>query len=229
MGKSFYDKKKDLATSIQKYRFAATIEITNALCNSAEKSDQAKLAKRYLEQLSEGCAEVMAGIAYNGNWVNPDEIRGLDFLIDVQNYNPERLENVTGEMLASDYLTKKDKVLLEKILANRNPEFPLPYFFSCSSIGPCAEYLGVEMHEYRRRLSDLKGLCMELYIKSVFDDELDNKIIHHRHNFGYKPEPHAKSEYSDADNIVVCNVADFYGALKRIEKNNEFTAWVIKT
>jgi hypothetical protein len=229
MSTPFYKGREGLANSIQRYGFAATIEVTNALEESVLKSDQAKLARSYLELISGGDAKIMAGIAYNGDWVDPKSMCGLDFLIDINCYNPGRLESVAREMRNSDYLTPKDKFLLDAILQNYCPEMPLATFFVQSLIKPCSGYLGINTEEYRKRLSDLKGLCMELYIRSVFDDQIHDKIILHRQEFNYKVGSYGKSakiRHSDADNIVICRKPEFYEALRKIQADDEFITWL---
>jgi len=240
-----YTKRDDIADSIQRYGFAAAIEVTNSLSgverenkNTHEiikvdvyetKTEQAKLAKKYLESLADGRAKIMAGIAYNGDLVDPKITSGLDFLIDINCYNPGRLDEVANEMVRSEYLNQAEKQLLEKALACYSPELPLASFFANSQIKSCSDCLGIGYEEYMYQLPHLKGLCMELYIRHVFDGQLEDKIILHRKEFDFREMVHGKNQktkHSDADNIVICSKAAFYEALKNIQANDEFTTWL---
>jgi len=239
MGKPFYKRRGNLAGSIQYYGFAAAIEATNNLRELetenkktgemitidvyGAKTEQVLLAKTYLELLAAGQAEIIAGIAYNGDLVDPPSNKGLDFLIDINYYNPDRLEKVANDMRYSRYLGK-GKPLLEAMLSKRCSEFPLPVFFASSQVVPCSKYLGMDVEDYWARLSILKGLCMELYIRNVFDKELEDKVIYSRRKFNFKKGGQVVS--SEADNIIVCGKEEFYDSLNRIQFNKEFTTWI---
>jgi hypothetical protein len=242
MSAPFNEGSDNLADSIGRYGFAAAIEVTNSL-SEVEREDkkthrmiridvceaktkQVRFAKQYLEHLTKGQAGIVAGIAYNGDLVDPRTTHGLDFLIDINCYNPTRLEKVADEMRGSRYLIPKEKRLLEEIMKSYCPDLPLATFFTHSQIRDCSQHIGISAWEYQLWLPGLKGLCMELYIKDVFDEELEDKLILHRQQFRFKKDRYSEEKSSEADNVVICRKKDFYEAIKKIELNDEFITWV---
>ncbi len=220
-----------LADSIRRYGFAATIEVTNALVDSKEKVGQSLSAKSYLEQIAGDGPKISAGLAYNGNLVDPCEMSSMDFIIDIACYDPDRLEDVANEMLSSSYLIKGDLThrhtsMIEKILESYDEDMPLPTFFAYSSMDECARKIGEDPKQYWCNLSNIKGLCMELYIKSLFGDEIEDRLILNRHKFSLCDEKMGIEREHEADEIVVCKEDDFYAALKRISNDEKFDTWV---
>jgi hypothetical protein len=221
---SLEENERRLADSIQRYGFAATIEVANALICPAEKVGQSMTSKSYLEQLAGGRARVSAGLAYYGSLVDPKNMDCLDFIIDINRYDPERLEGVAYEMIDGRYtsrggaLKQNHASLIRRMLDTYDLELPLAAFLAHSCIGRCAKRIQEDPAEYRKKLAIIKGLCMELYIKSLFSEEIGDRVIYHQHKYGYRE--------SRKSNIVVCREGDFYAALERISKDDRFNTWV---
>ena len=227
------DKEGQLTSSLWKYGFAATIEVTNALVEPQEKIDQSLVAKSYLEQLADGGAKIHAGLAYNGNQVRSDNMNCLDFVMDLTCYDPARLENVAHEMVYGKHLAPSYTGLIEKMLANCGEDMPLASFFAISNIDACSLIVGETPKGYCKLLSIIKGFCMELYIQSLFSERLSDRVIYHRHKYKYRKDNGTEKKDNDtekkeheADEIIICREMDFYAALEKISCDEKLDAWV---
>jgi hypothetical protein len=220
------ERERKLADSIGSYGFVASIEVTNGLEDPVKKCEQVKAARGYLERITEHQMVVYGGLACNSSKLNTDLLEGLDFIIKINCYQPERLEVIAGEMLQSEYLTKNQKAFLGQMLESQCDEIPLPSFFAFSEMGRCAYHMGVSTEVYGSHLSNLKGLGMELYVRSVLEEEIPDSIVIHRHEFNYFDRLKNMVRHSEADAIVMCKEDDFYYALYNLCKKKEFSTWI---
>jgi hypothetical protein len=221
------DRELRLADSIDKYGFAATIEVSNHLRRRNKKLGQALFAKSYLEYLTGNGSEIMAGVAFNGDKRSPPSVRDIDFIIEINRYEPERLDDVAGRMLCSRYLSGTEKRFLKRVLGGISDAYPITLFFDSKSGDTCSRRLGMSYDDYVCQISNISGLCTEMYMKSSLEDAIKECIVIHRHEFSYQARQYEGKRQSDADNIVICNQDDFYNAMIDMDKNRDFTTWLI--
>lgn len=215
----------NIAYSIQRYGFAATIEVSNHLKERSKKSQQANLAKSYLEEIVLDESEILAGVAFNGGMKEPPYEDGIDFIIEINRYIPSILNNVAEDMLGSRYLSGDDKRFLEKMLSSRCKDVSTVDFFLKESFEDCAKSMGLDPTYYQNHVGNISGLGVEMYVKSCLERLLPDAEIHHRFRFTYKRHGHVENIESDSDNLVICRKPDFYNALYSMNRTEDFTTW----
>ncbi len=220
------DNRNLIVEGLRTFKFGATIEVTNGISkenNYRDKAQQSLNAKSYLEHLTDRDVLVATGLAYIKSNTAPDYSKKINVLLNVEKYKQKKLKSVLEKSLDSCGLRKKERGLVEKILKVHTPDWPLQEFISCvnGELKVCAGYLGIPPAEYKESLADIKGVVMELYIQSLFEEELAKKITFRRHKYKHK------GIKSDADVIVICPEHRFYGALQRLDQRPDISAKVL--
>jgi hypothetical protein len=211
-----------LADSINTYGFAATIEASNTLNKKNKKLGQTKLVKDYLERITSPDSVIWAGVAFNGNKRDPPFTRGLNFIIEINRYNPEILESVAGSMAHSIYLADSEKSFLEKMLSKVSTRMPMASFLDTENVARCSSDLGVTAMGYRGGITSITGLCLEMYLQSYFAASIPKGLVILRQKIEYSATGH-----TDADDIIICDEGDFYNTLIDMDRTGDFTTWLI--
>jgi hypothetical protein len=217
------------------FGFGATIEITNGMGDAyGKKAKQALRAKDFLEGLTEDKVRIATGLAY---LVSKREVVDPSFhinaTISVSQYNPSRLENVLTRLWTSNDLSKEEAAFIEKIHDKADEEWDLPGFFAghLNELKKRARYLDLTFYDYKTMLSVVKGFVMELYISSLFEDEIEveERFFFSRLKFPYQDEKcyGSQKKTSDADLVIVCKENRFYGALQRLNTRPEIQTKIL--
>lgn len=216
------NREKRVAELLQKFGFAATIEVSNSINGSyGEKAKQAKRARQHLQALGKHCdiSTAVASFYFNDNIQQP---RGINFQIELLGYDNSRLTDVLRQVSVNPLLSDEEYSLIEAIQCNSNmnsyelSDYLVPNGWA---IMDCSKQLGLSKWEYIDAVQRIKGIALELYMLSLIQEQFDAKGIEsqvfHRYRFTYR------KVRSDSDVLVFSNKGAFHAAMESLNYDDK--------
>ena len=164
---------------IRKYHFGALIEIKNGMPNLQRRQDtkrQVRRGRAILQRAVGDDSQIAGGLAIikptrKGRKKKIPDIKELDFLIEIEDYNPTILIGVAENLVRNghDLLGEEDKEFLDRLmqlserrydLSLRSLLNPTPYTYS--------RLREETVREYNERLQKIKGAVLEMYVQRLF-------------------------------------------------------------
>ena len=214
----------------------ACIEVANGICHRSQQKRRNEVADsvEYISQfVGDNSIPVFGGIAYARNLnVNIETLQGLDFLVHINRYEPERHREAIEESLDYPYfysgmngynrktvLNRRDRKLVKKLLyLNEKEGVPLEVFynkhhpeFSESVWEFFPEY---DREKFIQNMGNARGLALDLYHASLIRDYLPEGALFIRHVF------ETKKGKLDIDNLVIASLGDLVEMFHSMQDGN---------
>ncbi|MFC1754859.1 hypothetical protein ACFL96_15940 [Thermoproteota archaeon] len=209
------------------FGFGAVIEVTNGAKGGAyiDKVKQVRNSKIFLDNVMKHTkTRVAAGLAYLVSNASPRPQDRINATIHVHKYDDLILLEILQAVAEYEGLGKEHRKRAGLIL-EKYPSVDLPSYFLRPDESRLKDYskaIGVKPKNYIHAISMIKGVVMEMYVMHLLDVQLVDKMMFHRIVYDK-----TDNKTTDADLIVLCPERNFYGAIERLDHDEDITAKVI--